>query len=73
MANALLIAHAVEVSLFKIDSNYEIRPKQLEAIVSVIGRQDTLAILPTSYGKSLIFRLLPSCLLYTSPSPRDRG
>ena len=42
------------------NSNYTIRPKQLEAIINIVKGHDTLAILPTSHGKSLIFRLLPS-------------
>ena len=60
MANALLVSRAVELSLLKIDSGYRIKPKQLEAIISVVSGQDTIAILPTSYGESLIFRLIPS-------------
>ena len=60
MANASIISHAVDISLAKIDPAFQIRPKQLEAIKNIVNGHDTLAILPTSYGKSLIFRLLPS-------------
>ncbi|XP_066935152.1 ATP-dependent helicase wrn-1-like [Clytia hemisphaerica] len=60
MANANFIANAVEDSLSQIDKNYIVRPKQLEAIINILKGKDTLAILPTSYGKSLIFRLIPS-------------
>ena len=60
MANANFIVNAVEKSLSKINKNFTIRPKQLETIINVVKGYDTLAILPTSYGKSLIFRLLPS-------------
>ena len=51
---------AVKVTLEKVDPNFQIRSKQLEAISSIISGQDTVAILPTSYGKSLIFCLIPS-------------
>lgn len=60
MANASFIENAVQNSLTRIDENYNIRPKQLEAIINIVKGYDTLAILPTSNGKSLIFRLLPS-------------
>jgi len=60
MANANFVANAVENSLSQINKDYSIRPKQLEAIINIVKGHDTLAILPTSYGKSLIFRLLPS-------------
>jgi superfamily II DNA helicase RecQ len=38
---------------------FKIKPKQLEAVVNIVGGIDTLCILPTSFGKSLIFQLLP--------------
>ena len=55
---------AVKVTLEKVDPNFQIRSKQLEAISSIISGQDTVAILPTSYGKSLIFCLIPSVCLF---------
>ena len=60
MVTASFVSRAVEISLAKIDPSFTIRSKQLEAIASILIGQDTIAILPTSYGKSLIFRLLPS-------------
>ena len=33
--------------------------QQKEGIVNYIQRKDILAVLPTGYGKSLLFRLLP--------------
>ncbi|XP_066916114.1 ATP-dependent DNA helicase RecQ-like [Clytia hemisphaerica] len=60
MANANFIANAVDKSLGLVDKSFSIRPKQLEAIINIVKGYDTLAILPTSYGKSLIFRLIPS-------------
>ncbi|XP_066934421.1 uncharacterized protein [Clytia hemisphaerica] len=60
MANANFIANAIENSLARVDKSSSIRPKQLEAIVNTFKGYDTIAILLTSYGKSLIFRLIPS-------------
>lgn len=51
---------AVNDSLFKVNPAIKVRPKQLAAIKSILSGTDTLAILPTSYGKSMIFRLLPA-------------
>eukprot|EP00111_Clytia_hemisphaerica_P009033 TCONS_00026467-protein len=60
MANANFIANAVRKSLSQIDESFTIRPKQLEAIINIVNGHDTMAILPTSYGKSLIFHFIPS-------------
>ena len=43
----------------------ELYPPQKKAILPVINGENTLISIPTASGKS--------CLLYTSPSPRDRG
>ena len=37
-----------------------IKPKQLEAVVKFCLGRDVFASLPTSYGKTLIYALLPS-------------
>ena len=50
----------VKDTLSKVDKSFIIKPKQLEAIKNVVNKTDTLAILPTSYGKSLIYQLLPA-------------
>ena len=39
-----------------------LRPKQVECIDHVLHGDDVLAILPTGYGKSLVFQLLPFLL-----------
>lgn len=44
----------------QLNTEYKIKPKQFQAIENVVNGKDTLAILPTSYGKSLIYQLLPS-------------
>ena len=59
------------VDLKKINKNFNVKPKQLEAISNVVNGFDTLAILPTSFGKSLIYQLLPAVAskLNICPSP----
>lgn len=37
----------------------ELREKQKEAITSFVGGKDTFVSLPTGYGKSLIYGILP--------------
>ena len=59
-----VVLNAVSRSIEKINKDFLIKPKQFEAISSILNGFDTLAILPTSYGKSLIFQLLiPVCKL----------
>lgn len=36
-----------------------LKEKQLEAIMSFVGGNDTFVSLPTGYGKSVIFAVLP--------------
>ena len=37
----------------------ELKPKQTEAIQSFVSGRDTFVSLPTGYGKSVIFAILP--------------
>jgi len=39
---------------------FSIKPQQFEAISYIIAELDTLYILPTGFGKSLIYQPLPS-------------
>jgi superfamily II DNA helicase RecQ len=50
---------------------FALKPEQKEAIVSILSRSDTFVQLPTGYGKSLIFQLLPHLFKnhQTSASP----
>ena len=52
----------------------DVKPKQREAIISYVSGNDTFVVLPTRYGKSLIYALLPLIyiLLYNSIDPRHR-
>jgi len=36
-----------------------LKPKQLEAVESFVSGKDTFVSLPTGYGKSIIFAILP--------------
>jgi len=54
------VSDVVQHTLSKVDKSFIIKPKQLEAIRNVVNKTDTLAILPTSYGKSLIYQLIPA-------------
>ena len=42
--------------------NFKLKECQYEAVKAVVvDRKDTICILPTGYGKSLIYQLLPYC------------
>ena len=40
--------------------SFSIKPQQFQAISNIVKEEDTLCILPTSFGKSLIFQILPA-------------
>ena len=53
-----------------------LREKQYEVLKSIVlGKRDVLAVLPTGYGKSLIYQLLPSVMDFMNregrPSEED--
>ena len=51
-------------SLPKID---QLKPEQEQALLSFVGGHDVVALLPTGFGKSLIFQLAP--LVVKEPVP----
>lgn len=51
------------------DKNFTIKKEQLLAIKNIIEGFDTLCILPSGFGKSLIYQLLPSVFLQLNQSP----
>ena len=55
----------------RVDTCYNVKPKQMEAIKNIFDGKDTLAILPTSYGKSMIYQMLPPlfCELENASNP----
>ena len=61
MENIDIFHGALENSLKKLNkSDLEIKEHQYEAIKSVVVQgKDTVCVLPTGYGKSLIFQILP--------------
>ena len=53
-----ILDRAIEEARNQLGFN-ELKDKQLEAIVSFVGGQDTFVLLPTGYGKSVIYSMLP--------------
>ena len=45
-------------SLSGLGISLELRPEQKQAIYTLLSRRDLMAVLPTGFGKSLIFQLL---------------
>ena len=41
---------------------FDLKDKQMEAIVSILRGEDALVVLPTRYGKSTIYGCLPNAL-----------
>ena len=41
------------------EMNISLKEKQEEAIAAFVGGRDTFVSLPTEYGKSIIYRILP--------------
>lgn len=65
---------ALSKSLQKLNKvGLQIKDKQYEALLSLVKKKkDTICVLPTGYGKSLIYQLLPFMFdLY--PHGEDRG
>ncbi|XP_066918133.1 probable ATP-dependent DNA helicase RecS [Clytia hemisphaerica] len=69
---AALIEVIADSMIKLVNKDFEVKCKQLEAMKNIIESKDTLAILPTSYGKSLIFQMLPS-VCKKLPSKPDNG
>ena len=42
------------------DTSISVKPKQLQALQSILKGKDTLCILPTGFGKSLIYQMIPA-------------
>ena len=49
----------------------ELKPEQLKAIEEFVRGQDMLVSLPTDFGKSLIFGLLPVVLEHLLQKPKQ--
>ena len=57
-ASDVTIAHAISEGLQKLGLE-SLKEKQREAIVCFLKSKDTFVCLPTGYGKSVIYALLP--------------
>ena len=51
-------------------AHMELKREQRRALTEVLGRKDSVVVLPTGYGKSLIYLLLPFADLFVR---RDAG
>ncbi|XP_066916659.1 probable ATP-dependent DNA helicase RecS [Clytia hemisphaerica] len=52
-------------------TGFELKYKQLEAVDSILMGKDTLCILPTGFGKSLIYQILPACVKKFRPDIKN--
>ena len=59
---------AIREVITEIDTITAIKPEQESALVEFLGRKDVLAVLPTGFGKSLIYQLAPLVTKKISPS-----
>ena len=51
--------HCVKVLLTKFKAKIELKQQQLDVLRAVFDGKDTIAVLPTGFGKSLRFQMLP--------------
>ena len=66
--------HAVRYALDKLE--YEdifLKVKQYQVLASLLEKRDTVAILPTGYGKSIIFHLFPFVYDHINASTSSHG
>ncbi len=72
------LKEAIRRSLLKRKLEFSLKKEQMECISSIVAGRDVLAALPTGYGKSVIYQILPevydnildaknSIVLVTSP------
>ncbi|XP_070551389.1 ATP-dependent DNA helicase Q1-like [Ptychodera flava] len=61
---------AVEATLKEHKIPYKLKDKQVECLEHVVAGHDVLGILPTGYGKTVIYALLPSVLAHLGTAGR---
>ena len=49
----------MRVNIARLTTFSYLKPKQVDSLVGVMRGGDTVTILPTRYGKSLVFELIP--------------
>ena len=60
MINTTSFVNAIEKVKHQLRINFDLRTEQMMALSTVASREkDCLCVLPTGYGKSLIYQLLP--------------
>ena len=81
MINTTSFVNAIERVKHQLRINFDLRTEQMMALPTVASREkDCLCVLPTGYGKSMIYQLLPfvsdelhsegkcsSCVIVVSP------
>ncbi len=66
----LLLQEAINFA--KTNSTHiELKEEQKEAVRNIVNGRDVIAVLPTGFGKSLIYQLLPSMFDYISSKKRN--
>ena len=58
------ISKAIHFAKEYLQITHDLKEKQKECITKVLSGEDSLAVLPTGYGKSLIYMVLPVCQDY---------
>ncbi len=53
------LKEAIRRSLLKRKLGFSLKKEQMECISSIVAGRDVLAVLPTGFGKSLIYQILP--------------
>lgn len=59
VARARLIDEAISSVLTEVEGISELKREQRDALQAFVGGEDVLALLPTGFGKSLIYQLVP--------------
>jgi len=57
---SIVDANVVEAA-HKLGLNFELKKEQIAAVNRILNGVDVLGVLPTGYGKSVIYALLPPC------------
>ena len=67
----LLLQEAINFA--KTNSTHiELKEEQKEAVRNIVNGRDVIAVLPTGFGKSLIYQLLPSMFDTSTTSVRKK-
>ena len=70
--NSFFHAVGYAIQMLNYDSIF-LKVKQYQVLDSILKGRDTMAILPTGYGKSIIFYLLPLICDYINSAKPNNG